>query len=105
MFKKIASNTISQVFSKIFTAIIAIFMIGVLTKYFSPEWYGEYNKIYNYLSIFAFLADLGLYTLTIREISKDTTQASKIIGNMMSLRLILGIITLGIAFAIALFLP
>lgn len=80
-------------------------MIGILTKYFSPEWYGEYNKIYNYLSIFAFLADLGLYTLTIREISKDTTQASKIIGNMMSLRLILGIITLGIAFVIALFLP
>jgi len=33
-------------------------MISVLTKYFSPEWYGEYNKIYNYLGIFAFLADL-----------------------------------------------
>jgi O-antigen/teichoic acid export membrane protein len=58
MLKKIASNTLSQILSKALTAIISIFLIGILTKYLSTTLYGEYNKLYNYLSIFAFMADL-----------------------------------------------
>lgn len=105
MFKKIASNTISQVLSKFLTAFISIFLIGVLTKYLSTEMYWQYNKIYNYLAFFAFFADLWLYTISIREISKDKTQASRIIGNVMSLRLILWIIILFLSVIIAFFLP
>jgi len=37
MLKKIASNTIAQVFSKIITAIISIFLLSILTKYLSVE--------------------------------------------------------------------
>jgi len=105
MFKKIASNTIAQILSKFLTAFISIFLIGVLTKYLSTEMYWQYNKIYNYLAFFAFFADLGLYTISIREISKDKTQASKIIGNVMSLRLILGIMIIFLSILIAFFLP
>ncbi|MGE4444405.1 MAG: oligosaccharide flippase family protein [Candidatus Altimarinota bacterium] len=105
MFKKIASNTIAQILSKFLTAFISIFLIGVLTKYLSTEMYGQYNKIYNYLAFFAFFADLGLYTISIREISKDKTQASKIIGNVMSLRLILGVLIIFLSIFIAFFLP
>jgi O-antigen/teichoic acid export membrane protein len=39
MFKKIASNTISQIFSKVATAIIAIFLISLLTNYLTVELY------------------------------------------------------------------
>lgn len=105
MFKKIASNTIAQILSKFLTAFISIFLIWVLTKYLSTEMYWQYNKIYNYLAFFAFFADLGLYTISIREISKDKTQASKIIGNVMSLRLILWIIIIFLSILIAFFLP
>lgn len=105
MFKKIASNTIAQILSKFLTAFISIFLIGVLTKYLSTEMYWQYNKIYNYLAFFAFFADLGLYTISIREISKDTTQASKIIGNVMSLRLLLWIGIIFLSGIIAFFLP
>jgi O-antigen/teichoic acid export membrane protein len=38
-----------------------------------------YTKIYNYLLIFAFLVDLGLYTITIREISQNKSETEKII--------------------------
>lgn len=105
MFKKIASNTISQIFSKVFTAIISIFLISILTKYLSIEMYWQYNKIYNYLAIFWFLADLWLYTISIREISKDKSKAQKIIWNMMSLRLILWFIIILFSISIAFFLP
>lgn len=105
MLKKIASNTISQILSKVFTAIISIFLISALTKYLSPEMYWQYNKIYNYLSIFTFLADLGLYTISVREISKNKDEASKIIWNVMSLRFILWIFIIFLSILIALFLP
>jgi O-antigen/teichoic acid export membrane protein len=105
MLRKIASNTISQILSKVFTAIISIFLISSLTKYLSPEMYWQYNKIYNYLSIFTFLADLWLYTISVREISKNKDEASKIIWNVMGLRFILWIFIVFLSILIALFLP
>jgi len=54
MFKKIASNTISQILSKAGTAIISIFLISLLTNYLSLELYGLYSKVYNYIGIFVF---------------------------------------------------
>jgi len=116
MFKKIASNTIAQVFSKIITAIISIFLLSILTKYLSVEWFWLYSKIFNYLGIFAFLADLGLYTIMIREISRtsphsvspkgrEVTQVEKIVWNVLSLRVWLWIIIIILALIIAYFLP
>jgi len=103
--KKIASNTFSQILSKVVTAIIAIFLISILTNYLSVEMYWLYSKIYNYTWIFVFLADLGLYAISIREISNNKENSSKIIWNVMTLRLILWIIILVFSTLLAFFLP
>jgi len=53
-----------------------------------------YSKIYNYLSIFSVIADLGLYTITVRELSKhkdDREMIEKISGNVLTLRTLSGI--------------
>lgn len=105
MLKKIASNTFSQILSKALTALISIFLIWILTKYLSTSLYWEYNKLYNYLSIFAFLADLWLYTITIREISKHKDKAEYIIWNALSLRFILWLLIIFLALWVSLFLP
>lgn len=105
LFKKIASNTLSQVFSKAVTAIISIVLISLLTKHFSVEFYGMYGKIFHYLGIFAFLTDLGLYTIAVREISNNKKKSEKIIGNILTLRLILGIPILLIALSTAALIP
>lgn len=105
MFKKIASNTISQILAKIWTAIISIFLISILTNYLSVELYWTYSKVYNYLWIFAFLADLGLYTIAIREINLDKSRSKAIIWNIMTLRLILWIFIIFLSLLIAYFLP
>lgn len=105
MFKKIASNTLSQIVSKAGTAIISIFLIGMLTKYLPMHLYWLYSKLYNYLWIFAFLADLWLYTIAIREITNNKDDSPKIIWNIITLRLLLWIIILFLAIWIAYFLP
>jgi len=71
MLKKIASNTLAQVFSKIITATISIVLLGLITNYLTIELFGNYNMVFNYIFIFAFLVDLGLYAITIKEISAD----------------------------------
>lgn len=105
LYKKIASNTIAQIISKVITAGISIFLISILTKYLPIELYGSYNKVYSYLWIFAFLADLGLYTLAIREISRGTLPKEKIIWNILTLRVLMALWVWILSFAIATVLP
>jgi O-antigen/teichoic acid export membrane protein len=105
MFKKILSNTAYQIIWKVITALISIFLLNLLTNYLPIELFGEYWKVYNYLLIFAFLADLWLYTISIREIQKHPEDCLKIVGNILSLRLLLGVIVILISLFIAQFLP
>jgi O-antigen/teichoic acid export membrane protein len=89
--RKIYSNTIAQIGGKILTALISIVMIKLLTGYLDLAGYGLYSKIYNYLSIFAVIADLGLYTITVRELSlhrDDPAMIDKISSNVLTLRTI-----------------
>lgn len=105
MLKKIASNTFAQILSKVWTAIISIFLISILTNYLTVELYWLYLKIYNYISIFVFLADLGLYTIAIREISANKQDTQKIVWNVLSIRVILAFIIFACAIGLAFFLP
>jgi O-antigen/teichoic acid export membrane protein len=105
MFKKVLTNTFSQTFSKVATWIIAIFLISILTNYLSVEMYGLYSKIYNYTGIFVFLADLWLYAISIREITNNQKNSSKIVGSVMTLRFILWVFILVLSTLIAFFLP
>lgn len=87
--KKIYTNTLAQIAGKVATAIISIGMIKIITGYLDIAGYGLYSKIYNYLSIFAVIADLGLYTITVRELTKyvhDERMVAKISSNVLTLR-------------------
>lgn len=105
MLKKIASNTLAQVFSKLVTAVIAIVLIWLLTNYLTVELYWTYSKLYNYAYIFAFLVDLGLYAITIREISANKDKVEYIFWNILTLRLITWVSVLFFSILIAFFLP
>lgn len=105
MFKKILSNTAYQVLGKMLTAIISIFLLNLLTNYLPIDLFWEYWKVYNYLLIFAFLADLWLYTISIREINKTPEKSEKIIWNILSLRVALWTIIIWISLLIASFIP
>lgn len=105
MLKKIASNTLAQVFSKVITAIITIFLLGLITNYFTIELYWSYNMIFNYIFIFAFLVDLWLYAMTIKEISQNKNNSEYIFWNILTLRLISAICVIFFSVWIAYFLP
>lgn len=105
MLKKVFSNTFFQIITKFITVIIWILLINILVNFFSTPNYWIYNKVLNYLSIFAFLADLWLYTIVIREINKSPENSKKIISSSLFLRIVFWISIIILSLFVANFLP
>jgi O-antigen/teichoic acid export membrane protein len=86
---------------------ISLVVVGLLTRYLGPSGYGNYSLILAYLYIFTALADLGLNTVLVREISREGADEKYITGNIFTLRLICSVffLTLGIIISLSLNYP
>lgn len=86
--RKIAYNVAISSVAKVFSTILALVSIGFITRYLGKEGFGNYATVLAFLSFFASLADLGLYHISTREISRTGAEQEKIMGNIFSLRII-----------------
>ena len=93
MLQKISYNLGIAVISRFIVGAIGLVIIGLLTRSLGPAGYGYYNLIFAYLFIFSSIADLGLYTILVREISKVGPDEESIIASK--------IFTLRLSFAIS----
>lgn len=92
--RKILSNTFAQVIGKLIVALLGLAVVKISTNYLSIEGYGQYIAIYEFLAFFGIAADLGLFTIAVKEMSENEDQTEKIIGNILSLRTILVTLTM-----------
>ena len=65
---------------------ISLVVVGILARYLGPDGFGQYSAIFAYLYIFTALADLGLYTVLVREISKNDADETSIASKIFTLR-------------------
>lgn len=103
--RKILGNTIAQVLGKVVVALLGLTVVKIATSYLSVEGYGEYVLIYEFLAFFGIAADLGLFTIAVKEMSQDESRIPKIIGNILSLRTILVVISMSLAIISAFAVP
>ena len=103
--KKIAYNTAIQVAGKGVVMVLAAVSVVVLTRYLGPAGYGNFTLALVYLTFFGIIADLGLFTIAVREMSKDRSRMQEILGNTLSLRALLSIVVFAVAIGIAWLLP
>ncbi len=103
--QKIAYNTIISIIARIASMILALIIIALATRYLGEALFGEYIIILAYLYVFSVLADLGLYSIVVREISKEGADEKRIINNAFTLRFIGGIFIFIVGIFIALFFP
>jgi O-antigen/teichoic acid export membrane protein len=103
--RRVASNTAVQVAGKAAVLAVGAASIAVLTRYLGPADYGRYTLALMYMQLFAVLADVGLLTTVVREISKDPSRTERLVGNALTLRLLLSLATIVVAVAISLLLP
>jgi O-antigen/teichoic acid export membrane protein len=85
--------------------VLAAVSIAVLTRYLGRGDYGRYALALMYMQLFAVLADVGLYTTVVREISKDRSRTEELVGNALTLRLALSIVVIAAGAGLSLLLP
>ncbi len=102
---KVGYNMGAAITARFFVGIIGIIVLGLLTRYLGPGGFGNYDAVLAYIFIFIAFADLGLYTIFVREISRPGADKEKIAGNILSLRLITTFVFTGIAVAVSFLLP
>lgn len=85
--RKIAYNVFFNATAKIFSTILALVSIGFITRYLGKEGFGDYATVMAFFSFFGSIADLGLYSIATREISRVGANEKKIMGNVFTLRI------------------
>ncbi|OGJ48218.1 hypothetical protein A2344_01290 [Candidatus Peregrinibacteria bacterium RIFOXYB12_FULL_41_12] len=105
--RKVLGNTAVQVAGRFVMAFMSIIIVKLITSYLGLEGYGKYSAIYEFLAFFGVAADLGLFTISVREMAKEDTQEARehILSNIITMRSLLCIATMTVAIIAAYFVP
>ncbi|EKD58952.1 MAG: heteropolysaccharide repeat-containing protein [uncultured bacterium] len=103
--RKIAYNVIFNVITKLISTVLALVGIGFITRYLGKEGFGDYSIVLAFFAFFGSVADLGLYAITAREISRSGADEKKILGNAFALRLCSSLLVFAVTPIIVFFLP
>lgn len=91
--RKIAKNTTILFLSQVISFILIFFYTIYIARYLGAEGYGVFTFALAFSGIFSIMTDLGLSTLTVREVARDKKLASKYLGNAFLIKLILSFFT------------
>lgn len=94
--RKIAHNTLIQIIGKVISTAIGVFVIAVISRYLGPVDYGKFTIIFAFVQFSGIIFDLGLYLITLQDISNPKANPSKVLSQMMTLRLYLNIAYVGV---------
>ncbi len=90
--QKIAYNVVVNAVMKVLATALALVGIGLLTRYLGQAGFGDYATVLAFFAFFSALADLGLYAVTTREISRFQKDEENIISNIFTLRLVISLL-------------
>ena len=103
--RKIAYNVVFNVITKILSTILALVGIAFITRYLGKDGFGNYSTVLAFFAFFGSAADLGLYSITAREISRPGADEKKIVSNALALRLTSSLLVFAITPLFVYFLP
>lgn len=91
--RKIAKNTTVLFIAQIITYVLGFFITIYTIRYLSVDSWGILSAALALTGIFMVFSDLGLSTLTVREVARDKSLTKKYVGNTTAMKLILSLIT------------
>jgi len=93
--QRIVKNVGVSIFAQIIGYILSFFYTIYAARYLGAEGFGILAFALAFTGIFAVFCDLGMGTLTVREVSKNKSLANKYLGNIAVMKIIFVIITFG----------
>jgi len=74
---------------------VGVFLVVVLLwRHLGDERYGRFAAMVVYATLAGVIADLGLQTVFVRDVSRDRTLLDRYLGNLLSARLVLSLVAL-----------
>lgn len=86
--RALATNMAIGTAGKVVTTLIGLLTIAVLTRHLGPTEFGYYRTVLTFVSFACILADLGLYFVVLREISRPDADVPRVLGAALLLRLL-----------------
>jgi len=81
-----------QIFGKIINAGLALLTVKIITNTISQKFYGDYVTLFEFMGIFGIFADFGLFTIAVREMSRNPKNKENIFRNIFGMRIALVLI-------------
>lgn len=103
--RKIAYNVLVSTVSKVLATVLALVSIGLITRYLGKEGFGDYATVMAFFAFFGAVGDLGLYTVSTREISRSGADENRIMSNVFTIRVIFSLVIFVISPLIVIFFP
>lgn len=94
----IAKNTSYLTIALILQKVISFTYFTLLARYVGPASLGKYYFAISFTTIFAIFIDLGFANVLTREIAKDSEKAQKWLSNILSIKVPLALLSLGVVF-------
>jgi O-antigen/teichoic acid export membrane protein len=103
--RRVARNTAAQAAGKAAVLAIGAASIAVTTRYLGAAGYGSFALALALVQMLGVLADAGLSAVVVREISREPQRTAALVGNALTVRLLLGLGVVVLAALLALVLP
>jgi len=94
--RRIARNTTVSLVAQVISYLLAFFYMMYSARYLGPASFGILSFALAFAGIFGVFADLGLSSLTTREIARDKSLTTKYLANVTLMKIILSAITFGL---------
>lgn len=95
--RRVAWNTAAQGAGKAVILTIGLASVVITTRYLGATGYGKVALAFAFIQMLGILADVGLLTVVVREISRDPASTDRLVGNALVLRLVLSLALLALA--------
>jgi O-antigen/teichoic acid export membrane protein len=92
--RKIFQNVVASSASKIGSTFLALFSLGLITRYLGEGGFGMYITALAFFAFFNALGDWGIYQTFTREISRPNSNENEILSKIFSLRLSVSLLIL-----------
>jgi len=103
--QKIAYNAFFSAGARVIETALAFVIMMLVVRYLGLSGFGDYIIVITFVYIFSVFADLGLYSIVVREISREGANEKKIINNAFTLRFTAGIFVFSLAYFASLLFP
>src|SRR3989338_8767626 len=95
--RSLSKNFLIQTLGKTASIVIGLLFVAILARSLGQEGYGEYTTAVTFLQFFGVIVDFGLTLTLVVLISKAGADEAKIVGNVLTMRLITSAILFTIA--------